>query len=105
LVAVAGIPAEGCDQFRHPTEVTAYLVEHLLPKLLGRIAIVKHIDDDGRANDALIEHDVPLCIVLSFHAYGRKHQQVSADVFQQLGVGFIFNQGVDERMVELVNER
>ena len=103
---MGSIIAQGCDEFGHPAETShIHFVEHELRCVPIHKPVVEQINEDGCTDNAFIDDDTPVVVGLLLHFESCELEKLLTNAFHQRCIGGIVKQGVDERMVELVDKK
>ena len=62
IIQIDSVDAKRGNQFGHPVEVAAYLVGQFVEHLFLVKALVKHVKDDGCADNALVNDGLPVAV-------------------------------------------
>ena len=106
LFAVGCVVAKAGNELWRPSEAFApYFLEQEIPRpSIGEIVIF-YVDEYGGADDAFVDDDTPVIIGLPLHFGLRQHEELLANFLDKCSVCINIEQRVDERVIELVNER
>ncbi len=105
-MAVDGVVAHSAYEVEHPGEA---VLRHFSPQdiqaLLHLVACVLHVEDDGGADETLIDDDAPVGVVRPFDRGFVEAEESWTDVLHELDIVGIIEQGIDEWVVGFVEEQ
>ena len=106
LFAVGSVVTKAGNELWRPSETFS---PHFLEQEISRPSIdeivIFYVDEYGCADDALVDDDAPVVVCLPLHFGLRQHVELLADLLDKCSVCINIEQGVDKRVIELMNER